>query len=81
MTFVSGEKWNYNWTSGDVSPASGLPAHLLEALNREFIEYIKWWNEHFFALENEAGYKVSTPTFCLDMKTDSDRTALLKSSR
>lgn len=60
VPFLSGEKWAYNWTTGDLIKTTPPPAAFSALLSQEFSKYVTWWQENFAPYNSGSGYKVNS---------------------
>lgn len=63
VPFISGEKYQYNASTGELWEKVKPPLGFLDLLMQEVKRYVSWWNKNFYLLNTAAGYKVSgTPS-------------------
>lgn len=63
VPFVSGEKWQYNTSSGQVWAKPAPPPQVSQLLMAEVSRYIDWWNKNFLLYNVASSYRVSLLLF------------------
>lgn len=58
VPFISGEKWQYNASSGLVWAKPAPPPQVSQLLMSEVHRYIDWWNKNFLLYSVAPGYRV-----------------------
>ncbi|CAG8900326.1 unnamed protein product [Penicillium egyptiacum] len=61
VPFVSGEKWQYNASSGSIWAKPPLPPKAMQLFMQEVRRYIDWWNENFVLYNIAPGYRHGIP--------------------
>jgi hypothetical protein len=59
VPFISGDKYQYNATSGEIWPKSAPPPGFAPLFMQEVGRYIDWWNKNFYLHNTAASYRVS----------------------
>jgi hypothetical protein len=59
VPFVSGEKWQYNASSGSIWAKPSLPPQVMQLFMQEVRRYVDWWNKNFVLYNIAPGYPVS----------------------
>ena len=59
VPFVSGEKWQYNASSGSIWAKPSLPPQAMQLFMQEVQRYVGWWNKNFALYNIAPGYPVS----------------------
>jgi hypothetical protein len=70
VPFVSGEKWQYNASSGSVWAKPPLPPQVTQLFMQEVRKYIGWWNKNFVLYNIAPGYPVSIIESYLYLNSD-----------
>lgn len=63
VPFISGNKYQYNASSGDLWERAKPPPGFLQALMQEVGVYVNWWHKNFYLFNTAAGYRVSDCEF------------------
>ncbi|KAJ5648906.1 uncharacterized protein N7484_002629 [Penicillium longicatenatum] len=61
VPFVSGEKWQYNASSGSIWAKPTLPPQVTQLFMQEVRKYIGWWNKNFVLYNIAPGYPHGIP--------------------
>ncbi|KAJ5278240.1 hypothetical protein N7524_004393 [Penicillium chrysogenum] len=62
VPFVSGEKWQYNASSGSIWAKQPLPPQAMQLFMQEVRRYVDWWNKNFVLYNIAPGYPHGIPT-------------------
>lgn len=59
VPFISGDKFQYNTTTGELWEKAKPPPGLINLLMQEVGRYVHWWNNNFYLHNTAASYRVS----------------------
>lgn len=66
VPFISGDKFQYNTTSGAIWAKPAPPPGFTPLFMQEVGRYIKWWNDNFYLHNTAASYRVSPTSTKVD---------------